>query len=389
MPIVLEECDELVLVNAACARTGKPVKQGHQLALGAHGEAERARGVQELTLVDVAVPIPVEPVEERRYVRHACPRRRSRFCDGSGSVRVGAAELCQIAEGLFELAFALSIAPVEERGHDLRHAWCSVPGSLRIEKRQARAKREYVANRARIFVFHGVLHLVFQERVALHQTNTESRPALLGGLRQLAHSPSPRAIRARKVLGDLRRNIVLLYEFDEQVVLVPLAPHERNVLCRALACVDEVLVAHHCVNDILRHLAIRGPLAARDEGDARGRMCRDDVIAGRRRPRGGVWVHGERAPPAPGRKHVSAADAHVRREVLFHLIQDPLDLILGGGRATPGLAFAIGGSNDGMVLPRQEEEEAAIRGVDVEQAHRRGRKVSREDDVSACGPIHS
>ena len=129
------------------------------------------------------------------------------------------------------------------------------------------------------------------------------------------------------------------------------------------------------IDAILRHVAIGGPFAARD-GEQAGIIDMDGVIAGKSRCLARIRSGGfhQRA-----NANVHAKDVLPARwpaEIAFRRFEDEFDLLLHGQRIVGGLVDGgVGGADDGVAMPGNGEEHAAIAGM----RHHDGRIARRNE----------
>ena len=74
---------------------------------------------------------------------------------------------------------------------------------------------------------------------------------------------------------------------------------------------------------------------------------------------------------------------NIWREVVLDLVEDELDVLLRRGGAVRDLAWSVCGASDGDAQPRQEEDDPAVAGGRVEEAHAGRGVVVGQDDVDA------
>mmetsp|Transcript_42681 Transcript_42681/g.133214 ORF Transcript_42681/g.133214 Transcript_42681/m.133214 type:complete len:343 (+) Transcript_42681:1005-2033(+) len=101
----------------------------------------------------------------------------------------------------------------------------------------------------------------------------------------------------------------------------------------------------------------------------------------------GVGIHGQGPDAIPSGHHVPAAHLEARREVLFALVDEVLDLIFGDLVVEVRLRLDVRGPHQGVALPGEEEEEGAARGHHVHHAHVPGAVVGRQHDVRAARAV--
>ena len=111
----------------------------------------------------------------------------------------------------------------------------------------------------------------------------------------------------------------------------------------------------------------------------------------------GIGVLHEGSDTRPGGENVSPPDVNVAGEVVLDLAEYELDVTLAGPGAGGDRARSVGGPGDGVTLPGQEEDDPAVTGGGVQQAHAgRGVVVGQHDvdpgrgtdDVSALSIVH-
>lgn len=137
-----------------------------------------------------------------------------------------------------------------------------------------------------------------------------------------------------------------------------------------------------CVDALLGHLTIRGPFAA-GAGEEAGGGDVDEVVAdeGLGVLRLGVFDEGSDA--GPGCEDVASADVDVGGQVVADFLKDPFDGFLIGERVLGDGRGRVGGAGDGVALPGEEEDDSAVRGGGVDEAHLGGSVVAGEDDMDA------
>merc|ERR1719446_1614121 len=120
----------------------------------------------------------------------------------------------------------------------------------------------------------------------------------------------------REVLRDLFGDAILLDELDVEELVVPISAHQLDPLrhARTRALRHPRLARDHFVDQLLRHCAVRRPLATADECDARAGVGADGVVARNGRTGRRLRVPVQRAPPLPRGEHIGATDAQVARE---------------------------------------------------------------------------
>lgn len=128
--------------------------------------------------------------------------------------------------------------------------------------------------------------------------------------------------------------------------------------------------------------AVRGPLAAGDGEETTGRHV-DEVVPDEALRVLGVGVLDEGPQAAPRTEDVAPPDADVRAEVVPHLVEDPLDLLLLGDRVLLDLGRRVGRAGDRVALPGEEEDDAPVRRRGVDEANLCRRVVVGQRDVDA------
>mmetsp|Transcript_21274 Transcript_21274/g.67957 ORF Transcript_21274/g.67957 Transcript_21274/m.67957 type:complete len:397 (+) Transcript_21274:120-1310(+) len=325
--------DELVLRDAARLRAVHQLEGRGQLRGVREGEAETRGGLTDLAHVEVAGAVGVKLLEKRREVLEGSRAElRTRL------VRDRPAELIHVRGGLSDLPLLLSRGPAELLGHDVGHAWHSLLGRLRVDVREPHPQREHVLDATAVLAT-AVLHLLLDEGVAFDEEPPVPRPALLRRLGEGAHIHRAPAVGADEMLGHVRAQPKLLDELDGEEVLglraeptvawfEVLRADEREMARDARTNIFEALLLDDAVDGVLCHLAVRGPLAARDEADPRLWVVREQMVARDGRSGWRVRVGGQRPPAAPRREHVGAADLELGREVAPNLVEQVLDLVL-------------------------------------------------------------
>merc|ERR1719228_3021646 len=85
----------------------------------------------------------------------------------------------------------------------------------------------------------------------------------------------------------------------------------------------------------------------------------------------------------PGGQNIPATYIDVRGEVILHLVEDELDILLTWAWTVSYRARCVGGASNGEPLPREEKDDPTITGGRVKEAHADGRIVIWEHDVYA------
>ncbi|GKT76549.1 hypothetical protein ColTof4_08972 [Colletotrichum tofieldiae] len=139
------------------------------------------------------------------------------------------------------------------------------------------------------------------------------------------------------------------------------------------------------VDGVLGHLAVGGPLAAGAGEEARVGDG-DEVGADERFGVLGVGVLDQGADSWRGcSEDIRARQGRFGGDQLVDLLEDELDVVLAGdGLALDG-GRVVRGSRQSVPLPRQHENNTAVRGGGVEKTDSVGADVTRQHDVGAGG----
>ena len=122
------------------------------------------------------------------------------------------------------------------------------------------------------------------------------------------------------------------------------------------------------VNGLLGHGSVGGPLATGYRDEVRGADV-DDVVTRQRLGIGFVGIGHQGSDTAPGRQDVASPNLNVRVQVVLHLLQDEHDLVFGGLGIVRHLARQICRTGDSVLLPGQEEDDAAVARGWIEKTH--------------------
>lgn len=133
---------------------------------------------------------------------------------------------------------------------------------------------------------------------------------------------------------------------------------------------------------MLGHGPVGGPLAASD-GDEIGGADVDDVVAGQGLGVVLVGIGDQRADAAPCGEHIATAHLHIRIQIVLDLVEDKLDLVLGGRWIVGDFAGQVGGAGNRLPLPGQEEDDAAVGSGGIQQTHLIGAIVARQYDMNS------
>lgn len=177
-----------------------------------------------------------------------------------------------------------------------------------------------------------------------------------------------------------------LNKTNEHVPRPPVTAHEPDLLRDApiprLALQTENL--NSLIDRLHRHTPVRRPFATSDRQKSATRANMDHVVPDQsfRARRAGV-LH-QRPNSAPCTEDVASSYAEIRREVAPDFVEDPADFFLGGLGVVPGdLGGRVGGASDGVALPWEKEDDTAVGGSGVEEAHVTRGIVVREGDVGS------
>jgi hypothetical protein len=180
-----------------------------------------------------------------------------------------------------------------------------------------------------------------------------------------------------------------LDESDEHIPAPAIAAHKPQGF-RHTPVSDPPTQSEHInshINSLLRHRSVSRPFASSDRQQPAGtdmqHMISDQSLRAR-----STWVPHQWPQATPGTQHITSADLNIRGQVPPHLLEDPADLLLGGTRFAFYGGRRVGGAGDGVALPGEEEDDAAVRGRRVEQTHFAGRVVVRERDVDSGGGLY-
>ena len=97
----------------------------------------------------------------------------------------------------------------------------------------------------------------------------------------------------------------------------------------------------------------------------------------------GFGIANEGTDARPGGEDVASSHIDLGLEVAADFFEDPVDFILAGDGVTGDFGGSVGGSCDGVALPREEEDDAPVRGRGIDEAHVGGTVVTGEDDMNA------
>lgn len=176
------------------------------------------------------------------------------------------AEFANVFLSLLDLTLAFPRRPAESVAHQLRDARDRMLGRLRVEVREAHAQGEHVLDGDGVLVGRGVLDLRLDERVAIDERLVLDRLLRL----VLAHGEGGGAVRVRQVARDGLGDAILLDKLHVEQVMVPVAAEQLDALGHARPEVldpSELPLLDHAVDELLRHRAVRRPLAAANEDD--------------------------------------------------------------------------------------------------------------------------
>jgi len=96
-----------------------------------------------------------------------------------------------------------------------------------------------------------------------------------------------------------------------------------------------------------------------------------------------VGVLDERPQTRPSRQNVSSTNSDVRREVVSNFVENEFDLLLLGDRVLFDRSGSVGGTGDGVSLPRKEEDDTAIGSSGIDESDFGGCVVVGKSDVNS------
>lgn len=97
----------------------------------------------------------------------------------------------------------------------------------------------------------------------------------------------------------------------------------------------------------------------------------------------GLGVLDEGSDSGPGSQDITTADVDLGTKIVANLAEDPLDRLLVRQRCRSDGRGRVGGASNGVALPGEEEDDAAVRGRGVDQAHLGRAEVTWQDNVDA------
>mmetsp|Transcript_4811 Transcript_4811/g.11465 ORF Transcript_4811/g.11465 Transcript_4811/m.11465 type:complete len:203 (+) Transcript_4811:704-1312(+) len=196
----------------------------------------------------------------------------------------------------------------------------------------------------------------------------EARSGTFDGLHvhAIQHLPCTGAIVSHQVLGNVEGEVILLRQLHGQVFIIsfrelvtPSSSQQRSFqsLRRASLLLELRVAFNDLLDTILRHFPPRCPLPAGHKGDAIGGMVGDDVVTGCRALIFRIGISAQRPNSVPCGHDVSPAHTQVFGQILLALVDEVLDFILWHFVVKIRLRLDVRRANQGVALPRQEEQE--------------------------------
>mmetsp|Transcript_22730 Transcript_22730/g.39946 ORF Transcript_22730/g.39946 Transcript_22730/m.39946 type:complete len:230 (+) Transcript_22730:1309-1998(+) len=102
-----------------------------------------------------------------------------------------------------------------------------------------------------------------------------------------------------------------------------------------------------------------------------------------------VRVAGKRTETLPCRQHICPTDLQIICQVLFCFIQKPTNFHFWRSRITDSRPFAVCSTDQCVPLPGQEEQEASIRSIDIQEPNSIWTVVARKNNVCSSSSVYS
>jgi hypothetical protein len=202
-----------------------------------------------------------------------------------------------------------------------------------------------------------------------------------------AYRPSTVAVTIREVFCDLGLKAILqalsvirqvtaasqthpLYQSDEHIPAPTLTPHQPQMLrnTHVLDSPFQLKRLDSHIDSFLAHCTIRSPLAPRNRQQPAfadvDHMIPHQAFCTRR-----TRISHKRSQAAPRTQDVSPSHLDIRTQISPHLLEDPADIFFLRSWLTGYCGRRVSRSSDGVSLPWEEEDDAAIGSSGVQETH--------------------
>jgi hypothetical protein len=309
----------------------------------------------------------------------------------------------KVLDGVGPLVSLALLGPLVLLGHQVDDLGQSLKTGLGVEERETGTATDGISSSLGVLVAACVANLAVDVGVEGRDALAANGETSLGRSAEGGDHPRTVTVGLSQVLSNLSLDAVVLDEVDEEGVGEAVSTDELELGSRAGAVELDVLhealntadkrrvrdtlgleteVGNSFVDSLLGHLAVGSPLATRD-CEKTGFGDGSEMVADKALRCALVGVANERTDTRPSGKDITTADLDFRLEVALDLAEDPVDLVFRRNRVVLDLARGIGGASNGVSLPRQEEDHAAIGGVGVDETHVARSVVAGEDNVNA------
>lgn len=254
--------------------------------------------------------------------------------------------------------------------------------SLDVQEREAGPAREHVYGSLRVLVANGVADFAIDERVQRRQAHAAGGEALVCSSGEGRDGPCAVAVCRCKVLGDFSFDPKALDEVDEESLVVTVRADEFEMFgsagtvdpnealrvpdCEAAGAGLEVVLFDGGVDCFFGHLAVGCPFTTSNGYEPTLRDV-DQVVADKRFSVFSIRVFNKGADTRPGCKYIATAYVDVWSQVASDLAQNPVNFLFTWERMGGDRRWSVSSASNGVPLPRQEEDHAAIRGIGIDQ----------------------